>query len=629
MPLRSVLDIEVNDNSFRDHVARFESYREATKEERDAWAKDQADRRRAERGEIAQEREQQRNERERQRELEKQGTIYDKIGRSWKVMREESSTVARNVRDIGSRLLHMTTSAARISGMMGLVGGLATGFGFLGMDSLARAASGYRRSALGLGTSVGGMRAFELDFGRFVDPHSFLGGVNRSLRDPTQTALRGLGITPQGGEDTADVAVRALEKIQTLAKAQPEAMLGTLLQSRQLSQFGLSLEDLVRLRRMSHQELRDQGTAFRGDVRGLGLSDPQLQGWQNFLTQMQRAGRMIETTFIVRLSPLAPSLAKLSQSITKVLDAFLTKDRLGEWIDTVAKALDHFATYIGTPEFESDVEAFVKNVGSMARVLYEGAKKIAGFLGINTDGSSTSAPPSAPDPAHAPAVAGWGFDPSTFRWRWHNPNGSWSDKPGNQPGNVGPGDRPTDIPKDTWHLFSSPTQDERVGEARSYLQKQGFSETEIDGILSYIHGESRFNPTALNPAGGGQGARGIGQWRGPRLDRFSNMFGHDMLQGSFGEQIAYMAWELKHTEKTAGEHLAQAPNAGAAAEVMWRDFGRGPLSPEAQQARRVWADHYARQAGQHVSMRTPATHVTVTIRNETGGNAVIASSQLA
>lgn len=60
-------------------------------------------------------------------------------------------------------------------------------------------------------------------------------------------------------------------------------------------------------------------------------------------------------------------------------------------------------------------------------------------------------------------------------------------------------------------------QNENSKYISTQLQRAGFNNVQIAGILGNLAAESMFNPTAFNSAGGGQGALGIAQWRGDRL----------------------------------------------------------------------------------------------------------------
>lgn len=53
-----------------------------------------------------------------------------------------------------------------------------------------------------------------------------------------------------------------------------------------------------------------------------------------------------------------------------------------------------------------------------------------------------------------------------------------------------------------------------------YLISQGLTVQQAAAVAANIQGESNFDPGAFNSAGGGQGAHGLAQWRGARLNAF-------------------------------------------------------------------------------------------------------------
>ena len=104
----------------------------------------------------------------------------------------------------------------------------------------------------------------------------------------------------------------------------------------------------------------------------------------------------------------------------------------------------------------------------------------------------------------------------------------------------------------------------------------GWTQAQAAGIVANLQVESgpELDTTALNTAGGGQGAHGIAQWRGPRITRFTEMYNKPIRSASLQEQLAYINWELNNTERRAGRNLRNATTADEAANIFYRDFER-------------------------------------------------------
>ncbi|KWI89558.1 hypothetical protein WM11_21580 [Burkholderia ubonensis] len=120
------------------------------------------------------------------------------------------------------------------------------------------------------------------------------------------------------------------------------------------------------------------------------------------------------------------------------------------------------------------------------------------------------------------------------------------------------------------------------------LKEAGYTDAQAAGIVGSLRQESQLDPNAVNKS---SGAAGIAQWLGPRARQFEKQFGHSLAQSTFGEQVDFMLWELKNTEKQADQRIRLARSPEFAAEVHSREYER-PGAAEANIARR---QQYARE----------------------------------
>lgn len=121
------------------------------------------------------------------------------------------------------------------------------------------------------------------------------------------------------------------------------------------------------------------------------------------------------------------------------------------------------------------------------------------------------------------------------------------------------------------------------------LKEAGYTDAQAAGITGSLQQESQLDPNAVNKT---SGAAGIAQWLGPRAREFEKQFGHPVAQSTFGEQVDFMLWELKNTEKQADKRIRMAKTPEFAAEVHAREYER-PGANEINIARR---QQYAREA---------------------------------
>ncbi len=89
----------------------------------------------------------------------------------------------------------------------------------------------------------------------------------------------------------------------------------------------------------------------------------------------------------------------------------------------------------------------------------------------------------------------------------------------------------------------------------------GYSPEQTAGVMINAYDESRFNPNAFNPSGGGIGAYGLFQWRADRQRRLKVLKDYTTAP----VQALYALSELNSTEDSAKRHLLAASSAGNSA----------------------------------------------------------------
>jgi hypothetical protein len=260
---------------------------------------------------------------------------------------------------------HITTSILRWGGIGGLVGGLLGLGGLFGIDALAEGAAGRRRRALGLGTGFGGLQSFGGAFGRFVDS-DFLDRVAGGRFDLSQrVGLLGAGLSAGqiDSGDTATTGTALLRALKRIADTTDPRLFGQVIQARRLP---TTPEELERLRNTRGPEFERQIGQQAEYQRRLQIGDDTLRRWQDFVTALDFAGKMIDKTFVTGLVPLAGPLGKLSTALTDVVASFLDAAAKKHWIEDLGDALEKFARYVATPDFDAGVKKFVDDLGLLA-----------------------------------------------------------------------------------------------------------------------------------------------------------------------------------------------------------------------------------------------------------------------
>lgn len=161
----------------------------------------------------------------------------------------------------------------------------------------------------------------------------------------------------------------------------------------------------------------------------------------------------------------------------------------------------------------------------------------------------------------------------------------------------------------------------RVEQAMQYFQDQGYSKEQSAGIVGNLMTESyqSLNPAAFNSAGGGRGAMGIAQWRGPRITAFEERYGKTQVEASFEEQLDFINYELNTTEKRAKNAIlaADTPSEAALAfEEHYERSGGSNVSSRMQNAQKAYSatgttgtPQVQSSAGQEVAENTPSNPI--------------------
>jgi len=243
------------------------------------------------------------------------------------------------------------------------IGGLAGGFG---LGALASSASSSRRQSQGLGIDSGELRAANVNFGKYIDPEGMLGKIADTQSSYGQQFRFGqVGVDPTN-KNPADLMVEMLPKLVERFRAVGGKQEGA--DAMGLTQFA-TMEELRRLSKLSSDELSRTIDAYREDREKLKVDDSLNRDWQSFMVSIQRAGQTIETSLVKHLGVLAPQLEKFAKSVAAGIDTFLSNPDLGKWIDTFAGAIGRAAKYLGSKEFATDVATFLHAIHSMAKWL--------------------------------------------------------------------------------------------------------------------------------------------------------------------------------------------------------------------------------------------------------------------
>jgi hypothetical protein len=365
--VRSIVDIDVHSASFDAFQKKWEKFQDQLAKTPSAWSKmskeNEAVSKNFERmaaalmaqNELSHERSEQNKEAVRQTST---------LARSWESISNHSKSLYRNVLNISGSLLKWG----------GLLGGLATGASLFGIDRLASSVSGQRQEAMGLGLSIGQMKSFGINMGRFVDPNQFLGGVNEAVSDISKRGgLRSMGVTDFSSTSaTAEATMLALRRI---ARTTPVEQLGMKVSQFNMGQVGVDEQRLRILKSTGDSEFNQQMLAMRSPVGG--MSERTALAWQNFTTNLQTIGGGLFATFASGLVNLSGPLAKLGTSVEHLIaGAMKPGGSLEKGITNLGDWISHLADQIGTEKFQKDFDDLISSLGAAAKGILEFANAL-------------------------------------------------------------------------------------------------------------------------------------------------------------------------------------------------------------------------------------------------------------
>lgn len=398
MAVKGILDIDVNDSKFKQFLELFNKYQAQVDGLPDKWKKvsKSIDGSVQSFQELVAEKVQslyqdELNEKAQQRayELTHATEISEKKAEEFtRKRREQFHRLADDAKHFAVHIKDATFSLLKWTSITGVLSGLIGAGGLFGIERLGESAGAGRRSALGLGTTFGGQRAFGTNFSRLIDPGQFLSSVNEATHSIAgRTALYGAGLNDsQIHGNTTDVARQVLFGLKNIADHTPDSQMEETLKARNLDKF-ISLEDFERLKATSRGEINGLAGRFGNDQAAMHISDETLRKWQDFNRQMSAAGNRIEAVLIRGLVRLAPGLEHLSAGVTNLVESFAKSPALKKWIDMAGDGLERFAKFVGTPEFQQDVEDIATSIGRLAMSIVN-ALKLLGIIPNRAEAAS-------------------------------------------------------------------------------------------------------------------------------------------------------------------------------------------------------------------------------------------------
>ncbi|ECO8925801.1 hypothetical protein IFY44_001200 [Salmonella enterica] len=315
--------------------------------------------------------------------LEKATKTQTEFNRKSGGARNFLNKASKDAKSLAGHIKDATTSLLSWGTVLGLFSGLAGAGGLWGLNHRAGNASAQRFTAMGLGTTAGGLNSTAVDFQKALgNPVGTLGAIRDAQLDLSKRwQFRAMGVD-NPDRDPAELLPEMIKAARDIFVRNGSTQQGA-------EAYGLTnyftLDDLNRFKKMSDEEIDAMAKQAQQDTRRLQLTDQQLRQWQDFNIQLDRSKVSIGNTFIRGLAPLAPELGKLSDAFSGAIETVLKSPELGKWIDGLSDGIRRFGNYLASTEFQKDVEAFISGVERLGRVIGKVIDWISGKSDITAD----------------------------------------------------------------------------------------------------------------------------------------------------------------------------------------------------------------------------------------------------
>ncbi|HHQ9441445.1 TPA: hypothetical protein ACSW2U_001438 [Enterobacter roggenkampii] len=277
------------------------------------------------------------------------------------------SDATKDAKSLAGHIRDATTSLLSWGGIVGLFTGVLGVGGLFGLNRLAATTGSQRFTSLGIGTSIGALDSTAINYQKALgNPTGTLGAIRDSQMDLSKRwQFQAMGIN-NPDQDPAKLLPQMIRNARDIFVKNGSTLQGA-------NAYGLtnffSLDDLNRFKNMSDEEIDAMERRAQKDAKLLQITDQQARQWQDFNVQLDYSGQSIRNTFVRGLGPLTPQLSKLSDALAGAIDTVLQSPELGKWIDGLAGGIERFGKYLASPEFTKDVDSFMSGIEKLGALI--------------------------------------------------------------------------------------------------------------------------------------------------------------------------------------------------------------------------------------------------------------------
>jgi len=523
-------------------------------------------------------------------ELKREKAIREETERRQKAtkkMAEDTKAIAKSVVEATSGLLKWVGVGGILGTLVGLGGSL------FGLRDLAEGAYDLKKTSSGFGINPGQLQASRIAFGQYTNPEANLAGLTGAQTDPSKAWIFGaMGVNRN--QDVLQMQEDFFEKTVALMRRTPLGAIHPIAEARGLYEAGYTDQDLRQMHGLSAGDLAQHKVDFAKSARVLQLTNDTAAGFAHFAVTLKMAEATVEDAFMNRLKKMAPALDSITGTLTAALVKLINSKGFGNLVDELVVGIENLSKWLAGPTFQSDVETFVKDFGLICQKIADGLI----YLGVIPDNRPVAKPGSGVD------------NPNPFAPRnIARLQRSWHDTTSAVGGFFG-GIKAPDVSGGLGVGIGNPAMMIPLlglgGTAALWAESAGGK------INAFLHDK-------------GMGARGMAQWRGQRILDFRAHEGVDPLNATQAQQYDFIAYELSHKYKSVAMAMAKAKNEIERARIFIHGYEAPKARGEAHDL--MLAKMYMANGFHTPSRHHHGTHIKIT--NQTGGSAQATVAPLA
>lgn len=532
------------------------------------------------------------------------------------------SDATKDAKSLAGHIRDATTSLLSWGGIVGLFTGVLGVGGLFGLNRLAATTGSQRFTSLGIGTSIGALDSTAINYQKALgNPTVTLGAIRDSQMDLSKRwQFQAMGIN-NPDQDPAKLLPQMIRNARDIFVKNGSTLQGA-------NAYGLtnffSLDDLNRFKNMSDEEIDAMERRAQKDAKLLQITDQQARQWQDFNVQLDYSGQSIRNTFVRGLGPLTPQLSKLSDALAGAIDTVLQSPELGKWIDGLAGGIERFGNYLASPDFTKDVESFMAGIEKLGALIGKVYDWVVGKTEISvsdvTAGSSILGNQEVKDPETGKSYSpGSEDDPRVWGWLKKLKTAS----------GVAPVQYDEYFDEAAKKYSVDPKWLKSIAAAESSWDKNAVSSAGAKGLMQVMPSNFKDGEKPLEPRDNIMAGARVFSWAmqqsGGDFDEALRYYNGGVRRGS-AENIAYPGRVKEKYAAMFGDPQGSAQEQYAAMQGSRKDqvvAGGGDNSEVAKNTNKT-----NQLLQQIVDRGLQGNGSGMVVYNNTGGNAVVSSSQL-